>query len=314
MKLKASQLFHSAMSFGPHVSRYHAPGARASIVAHIEAARREAEIDADFTIGAVAIFVGGPKNRVINLLPAERAALREYVARTGMRVIAHSTYGAPPWSGDPDAARFIREELGVCSEAGIEGLVVHLPKAPVAAVMKYIARLYNPDAPGVRVYLETPAVSPRETYYETPEKLAGLFAAIRELDPALDYFGLCVDSAHLWTCGIDLQSYESADAWFKGLEAVADAIPHDRVMLHLNDSARLRGVGPDTHAPLARGRIWEAYQDNPGASGLAAITDYAQRHGTPAILERKPKEALASDYLLLRRLVAMPPAPEAKGD
>ena len=53
------------MSFGPHVSRYHAPGARASIVAHIEAARREAEVDADFAIAAAAIFVGGPKNKLL---------------------------------------------------------------------------------------------------------------------------------------------------------------------------------------------------------------------------------------------------------
>ncbi|MCJ7670484.1 MAG: hypothetical protein MUP67_00335, partial [Acidimicrobiia bacterium] len=40
-----------------------------------------------------------------------------------------------------------------------------------------------------------------------------------------------------------------------------------------------------------------------GASGLAAFTDYAQRHDTVAILERKPKEALLGDYLVLRELV-----------
>jgi endonuclease IV len=292
------------MSFGPHVNRYHAQGARPKIAAHIEAARREAEAEAGFNITAAAIFVGGPHDRRINLQEIEGADLKSYLARTGIRAIAHSSYSAVPWRGDPDAARFIREEAGVCQAAGISGLVVHLPKAPVAQVMRYIARLYNPDAPDVRIYLETPAVRPRESHYETPVKLAALFKAIRaDLDPELRFFGLCIDTAHLWTCGIDLQSYEAANAWLVALEAAADVIPPDGVMIHMNDSARLRGVGPDTHAPLAQGKIWGEYRGRLAESGLAAFTDYAQRHDTVCILERKPKEALKNDYLLLRELV-----------
>ena len=302
--MKTPAALYRAMSFGPHVNRYHARGSRPGIVEHIEAAREEALTEAGFAITAASIFVGGPKNREITLHPEERAPLRAYIARTGIRVIAHSSYSAQPWRGDPDAARYIREELSVCQEAGITGLVVHLPKLPVANVMRYIARLYNPDAPDVRLYLETPAVRPAESYYETPKKLAALFAAIRAtLDPNLDYFGLCIDSAHLWTCGIDLQSYAAADAWLHGLEAVADAIPHAAVMIHLNDSERPRGVGPDTHAGLAAGKIWEGHRDDLAGSGLAAFTDYAQRHDTPVILERKPKEALKNDYLVLRKLI-----------
>ena len=292
------------MSFGPHVNRYHAEGARPSIVEHLEVAREEALTGAGIVVKAAAIFVGGPKNREITLHPGERAPLREYIKRTGTRVIAHSSYSAAPWRGDPDAARYICEELSVCQEAGITGLVVHLPKLPVARVMDYIARLRNLDAPDVRLYLETPAVRPTESYYETPEKLAQLFTEIRrELDPDLAHFGLCIDSAHLWTCGIDLQSYEAADAWLHGLEAVADVIPHAAVIIHLNDSERPRGVGPDMHAGLAVGKIWEGHRNNLEESGLAAFTDYAQRHGTAVILERKPREALKHDYLTLRKLI-----------
>jgi endonuclease IV len=291
------------MSVGPHVNRYHAVGARPDIVAHIEAARAEAITAAGFVVKVVSIFVGGPKSRDITLRPEERVALRAYIARAGVRVIAHSSYSASPWRGDPDAARYIREELSVCQEAGISGLVVHLPKLPVAAVMRYIARLYNPEAPNVRLYLETPAVRPTESYYETPEKLAALFTEIRNaLDPNLDHFGLCVDTAHLWTCGVDVESYAAAEAWLHDLEA-AVAIPHAAVMIHLNDSERPRGVGPDTHAPLAAGQIWKSHRDSLATSGLAAFVDYAQRHDTPVILERKPKEALPNDYLALRKLM-----------
>ena len=85
-------------------------------------------------------------------------------------------------------------------------------------------------------------------------------------------------------------------------------------MIHLNDSERLRGVGPDTHAPLAAGKIWGSYRDNLAGSGLAAFTDYAQRHDSPVILERKPKEALKNDYLILRKLVPVTPSMATHGD
>lgn len=290
--------------YGCHVNRYHARGARPSIAAHIEAARQEAEHDAGFKVTAVSVFVGGPQDRNITLHEEEGLELKGYLAQTGLRAIAHSSYSAVPWRGDPDAARFIREEAGVCQAAGITGLVVHLPKAPVEQVMRYLARLYNPAAADVRIYLETPAVTPRETYYETPEKLEALFRAIRaQLDPELAHFGLCFDSAHLWTNGIDLRGYAAANDWLTRLEAIADVLPHDRVMIHLNDSLKPQGVGPDAHAGLTHGKIWEGYRGKLGESGLAAITDYAQRHDTPVILERKPKEALKSDYLIIRELV-----------
>jgi endonuclease IV len=288
---------------GPHVNRYHAPGARPNMADHVEAARHQAETEGGFRVRAVSMFVGGPQNRTITLRPEERTGLRELLRQTQILAIAHSSYTAVPWKGDPDAARFIREEAEVCREAGIRGLVVHLPKLPVEQVMRYIARLYSPAASGVRIYLEIPAI-PKGSFYETPAKLSALFRQIREtLDPNLDHFGLCVDTAHLWTCGVDVSSYDAAAQWIAALERSADVIPPQAVMCHLNDSERERGRGPDTHAPLAQGKIWGEYEDHLEDSGLAAFLDYANRHETPVILERKPKESLLSDYHILREML-----------
>lgn len=290
---------------GPHVNRYHASGARPTMAAHVEAARLQAETEGGLKISAISLFVGGPHSRTITLRPEERGELREYLGQTGIRAIAHSTYTALPWKGDPDAARFIREEAEVCHEAGIVGLVVHLPKLPVAQVMRYISRLYSPAGAHVRVFLEIPAIS-KGSFYETPEKLAPLFQQIREtFDPNLAYFGLCVDTAHLWTCGVDVSSYEDAANWLERLEGLAGTIPHSSVMIHLNDSERERGRGPDSHAPLLQGKIWEAYTSRVEESGLTAFLDYANRHETPVILERKPKELLLNDYHVLRQLVPL---------
>lgn len=293
------------MAFGCHVNRdYIRGGGRPSIVAQIEAAAAEAARDSDFTLRAAAIFVGGPRSREITLTAAEQAELKAYAERTGVRLIAHNVYNAPPWQGDPDAARFVREEAAVCGRSGIAGLVVHLPKLPVASVLKYIGRLTSAESGNTRIYLETPAVTPKETYYETPQKLATLFRQIKAASLPSANFGLCVDTAHLWTCGVDLQSYESADAWLKGLGTVADVIPPDHVMFHLNDSAKARGVGPDAHAALASGQIWRDYAENMQDSGLQAFVDYARRHDSTVILERKPHSLLAGDYRVLKELGA----------
>jgi sugar phosphate isomerase/epimerase len=215
---------------------------------------------------------------------------------------------AQPWRGDPEAARYIREEQRVCQEAGIEGLVVHLPKLPPDVVLRHAGAILEPGAPDVQLYLETPATRPAESLYETPAKLAALFRALRAALPDLaPRFGLCVDTAHLSTSGVDLRSRAAAEAWLAALEAEADAFP--RVMLHLNDSLRPLGVGPDAHAPLAEGKMWEAYRSRLDESGLAAFVEWARRRGAPTILERKPREALRRDYLTLRKLLP-PPEPE----
>jgi len=291
------------MPIGPHVNRTHAKGRRPNITAHIRVAVQEAK-NAGIVMGVTSIFVGGPKNRKITLKVEERKELADYVTHTSLRIIAHSSYSASPWRGSVGAAEYIKEEQAVCQSAGITGLVVHLPKLPIAEVMRYVGGIVNDDAPDVRIYFETPAVNPRASYYETPQKLADLFDTLRvELDPDLNKFGLCVDTAHLWTCGVDLQSYAVAEMWFANLESMSNIIPHDRVMIHLNDSIRELGTGPDTHTKLMHGKIWGDFIDTPTESGLAAVTDYIQRHDTVAILERKPMSAILDDYVILRKLV-----------
>jgi deoxyribonuclease-4 len=291
---------------GPHVNRYHAP-AGATLARHIEAARREAKTDGGVDIGAAAVFVAGPRERRLTLQPGETKELREYAGRTGLQLVAHSVYAGNPWR-DPTSAAFVQSEAEACQGAGITGLVVHLPKSPPETVLKRLPRLLSRDAPDVVLYLETPSVTPRETYYETPAKLGRLFRGVRELDPSGRRVGLCVDTAHLWTSGVDLSAYAAADAWFRGLET---GVAASRVLVHCNDSARDRGHGPDTHAALGQGKIWDAFAGRLGESGLGAVLDYAGRHGAPLILEWKPKEALRADYLALRPLLSAGLGPRA---
>lgn len=160
----------------------------------------------------------------------------------------------------------------------------------------------------VRLYLETPHLklaaerSPARTEglvpYDTPEKLCELFRRIRAtVDPNLTYFGLCIDTAHLWSCGQDIATREGAADWIRRFEEHARGVFElgpaggDQVILHLNDEVHARGSGRDEHARLARGVMWGAHRDRPQASGLQPFVDFAQRWGVPTVLERKGKPA-----------------------
>lgn len=295
------------MSFGPQVDRVHSTrSGRPTIVDHVRAARAAAA-EAGFDARAFQIFVANPRSLSITLRDDEADELQAYLSETRIVAIAHGTYMDFPWGGNAYAAKFIRGELALCARAGISGLVVHLGKAPAETVLKYIPRLISVEQT-VAVFLEVPHVKPENSHYETPEKLAALFREIRaRFDPLLCRFGLCIDTAHLWSCGVDLRSYEDAEEWIRGLEAVADVIPPDRVIIHLNDSLDERGSGVDRHAPLLEGKLWGDFRARPRQSGLAAFVDYAVRNDTTVILERsapdkKPPEALLNDYAVLYQL------------
>ena len=291
--------------YGPHVDRVHSPkSGRPSITDHIRAAR-SAAAEVNFDARAFQIFIAGPRNSLMTLRPNEAEELRSYltVGPAGSRptVIAHGTYTDFPWTGKPSAVRSIRAELDMCARAGVAGLVVHLGKSPVGSVVSHLPQLLTAQTT-TRLYLETPAVKPENSYYETPEKLAILFREIRRIDPDLCKFGLCVDTAHLWACGVNLQSFEDGMAWINGLEAAADVIPPQRLIYHLNDNQKKRGSGADQHSRLFQGAIWSRYADRPRQSGLAAFTDYINQNNLVAILERHPPEYLIDDYYILGRL------------
>lgn len=296
--------------YGPHVKGGEGLQARLER----ETARAAA---AGFQVGVFQTTVGAPvsrekgKRREVTLSEAEAEALRAFLAaRPELQVVAHGAHGAHPWTGEPGAAAFIRRELAVCAAAGLVGLVVHLGKAPpeaVAAALPGLEPAGGGNAPrgGPLLFLETPAVKPENALYETPEKLAALFAKIRRADGGLCRHGLCIDTAHLWSSGVDLETYEAAEGWLRRLERLSAAIPPDRVMIHLNDSGDRRGGGVDRHAPLLQGAMWGAYRGRPQQSGLAAFVDYIERHGLLAVLER-PGGALLDDYAALGSLTVTP--------
>ena len=292
-------------------------------------------------MSTAAIFVSNPRGLQIILKDKEGEELKQFINKSKMSIIAHSSYVAFLWTKDKEKVdtylKFVLKELAVCKEYNISGLVIHLPKEGILKqkyIQKIMHKLINAaTATGEPIiYLETPAIIPMYANYDTADKLSRLFHIIHKLDGGSSggsssggsggssggsgsssggsgssggsqLFGLCIDTAHIWTSGNDISTYDGAKRWFTELMD-APYIPHDKIIIHLNDSERELGHGPDKHAALTKGKIWEKYQTRGQlkTSGLFFIMEFAKKYNIPLILERRNKEMLADDYIVLNKL------------
>lgn len=294
------------MSFGPHVDRIYAKngrgGARPSIVQQVEAVREIAR-ECGFRMGAFQIFVAGPQNTKITLTGEEAEELAAYIKETGLRGSAHNTYVSNIWTGARVAfsRKLVNQQMALCQAAGLEAFVLHLPinalaqdnsgGTPFATLLEGLATLEIPE--GVTLYLEVPATKPEKSHFESPEKIARALHAIR--DAGHDRVGICIDTAHLWSSGVDLSSRADAEAWLDRLNELAgdltvqirpDAPNQTPFMFHLNDSKRELGQGVDSHDQYG-GNIWQAETAAGYAeTGLGAFVDYARDNDCIVILER----------------------------
>ena len=299
---------------GPHVGRYYFSddtsskneqddvNIKMSITKHIKQSIIEAK-SFGYDVNFFQIFISGPQKLKLLLSDDEIIELREFITKQsnksdGIKVIAHSAFAAYPWTGMPYPAIFIKKELKVCKRAGLHGLVVHLGKQDIPEVMKNITNLMIKNCP--LIYLETPALKPENSHYVKPNDIGLLFKSIRKFDPHLKHFGLCIDSAHLWTSGIDIQSYKNAAAWLD--EMMKQGIPTKNIIIHLNDSKTPIGSGIDQHEMLMEGLIWKSYIDSPKASGLYAFLDFSYKYQIHIILERRIRDELIHDYCLLKSI------------
>lgn len=258
-----------------------------------------------------AIFVSNPRGLQIILKEEEGEELKHFINKTKISIIAHSSYVAFLWTKEKAKEdtylKFVLKELAVCKEYHISGLVIHLPKEGILK-QKYIQKIMHKlinganKAGGPIIYLETPAIIPMYANYNTADKLSKLFHIIHKLGGS-HLFGLCIDTAHIWTSGNDISTYDGAKRWFTELMD-APYIPHNKIIIHLNDSERELGHGPDKHASLTKGKIWEKYQTRGQlkTSGLFFIMEFAKKYNIPIILERRNKEMLADDYIVLNKL------------
>lgn len=283
------------MLIGPHVDKIYIKNKKASLCDNIKEAIRYTKDIANFDITAISIFVAGPRTYTVNVTNEEADDIR----LLNLNIYVHNTYISYPWTLKPMAIHSIHTQMDVCNRMNATGFVIHLPKEnDLDNILQVLHKLYN-QLYSTRIYLEIPALKPCNAYFHKPKHINELFKRIKnELDHNLDYFGICIDTAHLWSSGVDLSDYKSAETWLYELD-----IDPKCILIHCNDNDKELGHAPDVHNALTDGKIWNEYKSNLQDSGLFAIIKYAKKYNIPIILERHTLKLLINDYVIIQQLI-----------
>lgn len=295
------------MSIGFHVSKAHIdPSGKKRNRTMPVALREDMETlrGFGFNTPCAQIFVSGPQSFKETLTDEEKLAVRRFVIENRMQLVVHGSYLDNPWTLSPGSVHNIKQEMRIAAQIGATGVIVHLGKgasddANLKYVLEEVSNLPEDVRHSVILWLEIHTAKPSTNTYETSAKLRRLFERVALCDTKGMRVGLCIDTAHLFSCGMALRDFNTAKNWLDGLPSVP-------VMLHLNDSASTLGSGIDAHEVLTRGHIWEDFNKETGrlpieTSGLMAILTWAEENKVVTILERDQDGTLA-DLMLIRDL------------
>jgi deoxyribonuclease-4 len=184
----------------------------------------------------------------------------------------------------------IRAQLLACKKARAWGLVLHISKIlpnDAADTIKVLKPMIKKI--GVKLVLEMVSSKADENKtYETPEKINKLTDLLGTDE---NWWGWCVDTAHLWGAGVDIQSYDNMKNWLDRIKNKEKI-----VMFHLNGSSAVRASGQDKHeiAFGAKDDIWRDIE--PQNSGVRAIVEYANKYELPMICEIN--RGTVEDYIM----------------
>ena len=240
-------------------------------------------------IPSMQIFATGPCSISRELSETELDLIKRELLHNDVILVIHGAYVDNPW--DIERSRImgsihnIKKEMRMAYIIGATGVIVHLGAKcnnSIEWVFDKIAhKLADEVKNSVVFYLEINAAKPTENTFETPEKLRVLFTKIADYNNIIKNegttplkIGLCVDTAHLHSCGVTLTTAIAAREWF-------NAVPEVPIIVHLNDSKAVAGSGKDRHDHLGKGNIWG--NDD---SGLREIVKHCRDRSIPMILER----------------------------
>jgi endonuclease IV len=242
--------------------------------------RRKTYIDAikndvdKLNLGCVQIFTAGPSNSRMNDM--DYISIREFCDDSNINLYVHSSYltigifGITPENKDTPkskaAIKHLTNQMDACDSLGSKGFVVHLPRKD----SQYITNSLKVVIPILKKYntpfmLEMPASrSDPDKTYETPQKMDRLNELIFETYPNFTNWSWVIDTAHLWSCGVEVDEYNVMKKWFKDLK-----YPEKIGLFHLNGSSLEHfKSGKDKHRVVCgtEDDIW--YQDANMEDGL----------------------------------------------
>lgn len=229
-----------------------------------------------FGLNTVQVFVWGPRIAKRNNIDYEE--VKE--ATKDINVIVHSAYTTTGiWSGlTAYKTNTFKNQITDAKAIGASIFVLHINKIlPENAVhiLKQLKKIVKASKVKLGIEMVASKADPEKTY-ETPEKIDNLVKLLKNES----WFGIVVDTAHLWAAGVDIRSYESMKDWLDRL-----TYKKSICLFHLNGSFSEKGSGRDKHAICfsSDDKIWRGI--NPHNSGVRAVVEFAKQHHVPIICE-----------------------------
>jgi len=241
----------------------------------------------EFGLTAIQVFSHGPRNSRANKL--DRTMLKNM---NKIFKCIHSSYPTVGiWNANKGKkeyyAKVLEDQFEACYDIGAIDLVVHLKKLSlndVSEVIEILAPAINKACKKykTKILFENAATKKGAGTYETPTKLGQFCSVIKNSSLDDTAWGICIDTAHLWSSGSDIQTRRKAKAWLDGF-----AFKSRIKLFHINGSQRLLNSGVDKHAVCFAedDNIWGEFK--PADSGLVEFVKFARKFKVPIILEPK---------------------------
>lgn len=277
-------------TIGFHVCKIYCKRKTATIEEHIGCAMRQFDLP---NLKTAQIFVATPGGWHFSVKEDQIDSLKAFIKRTGMRVYAHARYLDNVFSSTlrPSTLGFVRKELKICAETGIEGFVVHLYKYPPHTVVEALKKLDPPK--DVKIMLETPATKPSNALYNTPEQLCAVYNLTHKNNINT---GICVDTCHIFATGQHIDELNIMKDFF---ETLIKCVPPKDILIHLNDSAENVGSGRDRHASVGNGLIW-----GKDKTSLKWLLEFIKKYKISTVLERNEGNGnLKEDFKMIDKLL-----------
>lgn len=151
--------------------------------------------------------------------------------------------------------KLLLHELEIAAHLNAIGVVVHVGKHTslsyedglqnMYTAIKYVIKelAINNASPNHKIILETPAGQGTELLKDLSEFMQ-FFNSFPKQER--QYLGICIDTAHVWSAGYDLD---------EAFNIVFAKNAKDVVLIHYNNSEREKSSMVDKHAPILHGEI-----------------------------------------------------------
>lgn len=220
------------------------------------------------------------------------AELLPTAKRLGVDIVVHGSYLCVPWKSK-HLAHHTLENIIASQKYHSFGAIAHMPyMAPKEMIdgLDYLIGLMRRKHITNKLILEISALPyDKNKSYETPEKINNLTQEIveRGFEPEI---GICIDTAHVFTGGGKIRTYEEAKQFIDALNKRLI------VMIHLNgnsnDPAIVKG---DRHEiPLTKNDlIWHdlTYEE----AGCRAFIEFTRDANIPCIMETNQRSHTHED-------------------